>query len=141
MQRPDVASTLRRRCVYVMCPLGVYEILLTLWYCIYINIKRHFYTTSMINVKHHVYTTSLVASTQRQNAPSEDFRSDCANALAYLNIRCVYMSEFTFSGPKVIKLFSCSTQLSMKFHLVIKIKMLTIKTFFMLNSAEHAQLS
>ena len=45
------------------------------------------------------------------------------------------------SGPEVIKLFSCSTQLSMKFHLVIKVKIPKIKTFFMLNSAEHAQLS
>ena len=44
------------------------------------------------------------------------------------------------SGPEVI-FFLCSTQLSMKFHLVIKIKIPTIKTFFMLNSAEHAQLS
>ena len=43
------------------------------------------------------------------------------------------------AGPDVIELFSCSTQLSMKFHLVIKIP--TIKTFFMLSSAEHAQLS
>ena len=46
-----------------------------------------------------------------------------------------------FPGPEVIKLFSCSAQLSMIFHLVIKIKIPTIKTFFMLNSAEHAQLS
>ena len=45
------------------------------------------------------------------------------------------------SGPEVIELFSCSTQLSVKFHLVIKIKIPTIKTFFMLSSAEHAQLS
>ena len=45
------------------------------------------------------------------------------------------------SGPEVIKLFSCSTQLSMKFHLVIKIKNTNNKTFFKLNSAEHAQLS
>ena len=37
--------------------------------------------------------------------------------------------------------FSCSTQLSMKFHLVIKKKIPTVKTCFMLNSAEHAQLS
>ena len=35
-----------------------------------------------------------------------------------------------WSGPEVIKLFSCSAQLSMKFHLVIKIKIPTIKTFF-----------
>ena len=40
-------------------------------------------------------------------------------------------------GPEVITLFSCSTQLSMKFHLVIKIKIPTIKTSFMLNSAEQ----
>ena len=47
------------------------------------------------------------------------------------------------SGPEVIKLFSCSTQLSMKFILLINLKILTIffKLFFMLNSAEHAQLS
>ena len=42
------------------------------------------------------------------------------------------------TGPEVIKLFSCSTELSMKFHLVIKIKIPTIKTCFMLNSAEHS---
>ena len=29
-------------------------------------------------------------------------------------------------GPKVIKLFSCSTQLSMKFFLLVKVKMPTI---------------
>ena len=38
--------------------------------------------------------------------------------------------DLQYSGPKVIKLFSCSTQLSMKFHLVIKIKIPTIKTSF-----------
>ena len=32
-------------------------------------------------------------------------------------------------GPAVIKLFSCSTQLSMKFHLVMKMKIPSIKTF------------
>ena len=42
-------------------------------------------------------------------------------------------------GLEVINLFSCSTQLNLKFHLVIKIKIPTIKTFFMLSSAEHAQ--
>ena len=51
-----------------------------------------------------------------------------------LSLRCTI-------GPEVIKLFSCSTQLSMKFHLVIKIKIPTVKTVFMLSSAEHAQLS
>ena len=56
---------------------------------------------------------------------------------AYANRRDPYQP----AKPEVIKLFSCSTQLSMKFHLVIKIKIPTIKTFFMLNSAEHAQLS
>ena len=41
-------------------------------------------------------------------------------------------------APEVIKLFSWPIQLTMKFHLVIKIKIPTIKTSFMLNSAEHA---
>ena len=33
------------------------------------------------------------------------------------------------SGKEVIKLFSCSTQLSMHFYLLIETKMLKIKTF------------
>ena len=48
-------------------------------------------------------------------------------------------------GPEVINIFPCSTQLSMKFSLLINVKMLVCeatrargyKTFFMLNSAEH----
>ena len=40
-------------------------------------------------------------------------------------------------GPEVIKLFSCSTQLSMKFVLLINIKLLTIVDSFLLNIAEH----
>ena len=40
-------------------------------------------------------------------------------------------------GPEVIKLFSCSTQLSMKFLLLINLKLLTIANSFLLNIAEH----
>ena len=40
-------------------------------------------------------------------------------------------------GPEVIKLFSCSTQLSMIFVLVINLKLLTIANSFLLNIAEH----
>ena len=40
-------------------------------------------------------------------------------------------------GPEVIKLFSCSTQLSMKFALLINLKLLTIANSFLLNIAEH----
>ena len=49
--------------------------------------------------------------------------------------------SYQTAWPQGYKTFSCLTQLSMKFHLVIKIKISTIKTFFMLNSAEHAQMS
>ena len=54
---------------------------------------------------------------------------------AYLNDTCFSyplwqeeLKDFQPS-PKVIKLFSCSTQLSMEFHMLIKSKMLKIKTF------------
>ena len=40
-------------------------------------------------------------------------------------------------GPAVIKLFSCSTQLSMKFALLINLKLLAIANSFLLNLAEH----
>ena len=41
-------------------------------------------------------------------------------------------------GPEVIKHFSCSTQLSMKFSLLINLKLQTIANSFLLNIAEHA---
>ena len=44
--------------------------------------------------------------------------------------------ENVSSGPEVIKLFSCSTQLSMKFVLLIYLKLLTILNSFLLNIAD-----
>ena len=64
-----------------------------------------------------------------------------------------HMSEETFPdvaaqlsgkgrpGPEVIKLFSCSTQLSMKFSLLINMKMPTIVGIFMFISREIFTLS
>ena len=45
------------------------------------------------------------------------------------------------SGPKVIKLFSCSFQLSIKFFLLINLKLLTNANSFLLNIAEHENFS
>ena len=44
-------------------------------------------------------------------------------------------------GPEVIKLFSCSTQLSMKFFMLVNLKLLTMPIFFLLNIAEHENFS
>ena len=44
-------------------------------------------------------------------------------------------------GPKVIKHFSCSTHLSIKFVLLINLKLLTIAYSFLLNIAEHENFS
>ena len=44
---------------------------------------------------------------------------------------------FYQSGPEVIKHFSCSTQLSMKFVLLIILKLLIVANSFLLNIAEH----
>ena len=43
--------------------------------------------------------------------------------------------------PEVIKLFSCSTQLSMKFVRLINLKLLIIVNYFLLNIAEHENFS
>ena len=45
------------------------------------------------------------------------------------------------SGPKVIKLFSCSAQLSMKFFLLINLKLPTVANSFKLYIAEHENFS
>ena len=44
-------------------------------------------------------------------------------------------------GPEVIKLFSCSAQLSMKFVLLLNLKLLTIADSFLLNLAKHEHFS
>ena len=45
-------------------------------------------------------------------------------------------------GPEVIKLFSCSTQLSIKFVLLINLILLTIANSFLLNIADtHMKIS
>ena len=49
--------------------------------------------------------------------------------------------SFPRPGPEDIKLFSCSTQLSMKFALPINLKLLTIANSFLLNIAEHETFS
>ena len=46
-----------------------------------------------------------------------------------------------YSGPAVIKLFLCSTQLSMKFALLINMKMPTIVGIFIFISREIFMLS
>ena len=46
------------------------------------------------------------------------------------------VSRYLFSGPEVIKLFSCSTQLSMKFSLLINMKMPTKVGIFIFISRE-----
>ena len=45
------------------------------------------------------------------------------------------------TGSKVIKLFSCSTRLSMKFVLLIDLKLLSTANYFLLNIAEHESFS
>ena len=45
-------------------------------------------------------------------------------------------NEVPHRGPKVIKLFSCSTQLSMEFYLLINIKLLISSGIFLLSLAE-----
>ena len=44
-------------------------------------------------------------------------------------------------GPEIIKHFSYSTQLSMKYVLLINLKLLTIASSFWLNKAEHEKFS
>ena len=44
-------------------------------------------------------------------------------------------------GPEVIKRFSCSTQQSMNFVLLINLQLLTIANSFLLNIAEHEHFS
>ena len=65
-----------------------------------------------------------------------NFWQDSVDELTRLN----HMSERLFSqeaahwsGPEVIKLFLCSTQISMKFVLLINLKLLTIANSFLLN--------
>ena len=61
------------------------------------------------------------------------------NAVAVTRAHCTL--NIKTPGPKVVKLFSCSTQLSMKFVLLINLKLLTNANSFLLNIADHEKFS
>ena len=52
-----------------------------------------------------------------------------------------YPSLFDYSGPKVIKHFSCSTQLSKKIVLPINLRLLAITNSFLLHITKHENFS
>ena len=56
----------------------------------------------------------------------EKYQRDFLRRTQHLSERVAMCSVYFLSGPEVIKLFSCSTQLSMKFFLLINVKMPTI---------------
>ena len=57
--------------------------------------------------------------------------SSCApKEASYLPLVQIPFLQVRKTGPEVIKLFSCSTQLSMKFALLINLKLLTKCKFF-----------
>ena len=51
--------------------------------------------------------------------------------------KCCRQAVETLTGPKIIKLFSYSTQLSMKCVMLINLILLTIANSFLLNIAVH----
>ena len=51
---------------------------------------------------------------------------------------CLCLSLYDVPGAEVIKLFSCSTQLSMKFKMLINIEIAKIDGIFRFNSLEPA---
>ena len=57
------------------------------------------------------------------------------------NWRCSVCNIVLQSGPEVIKLFSCSTRLSLKFSLIINMKTPTIVDIFIFISKENFMLS
>ena len=58
-----------------------------------------------------------------------------------LQLLTILVLTFELPGPEVIKLFSCSTQLSTKFFMLMNLKLLTMPNSFLLNIAEHENIS
>ena len=58
----------------------------------------------------------------------QDSKQEVTKEISLVKKKCRENST-VYPGPEIIKLFSCSTQLSMKFHLVIKIQKTNIKPF------------
>ena len=95
--------------------------------------------------EHDFYTTSYQPLMQRHDVAST-LRRRCINAMCPLvcNGLCkqLYIKAYTKGRDLApgIKTFSCSTQLSIKFVLLINLKILTVANSFLLNSAEHENL-
>ena len=138
----DVVSSLMRRCINVMCPFGSvmkirnrsinnkeYQFMLGLY--VLCNIQKFSEHWSR-NVRKRTFWNARRTKTQIslniRAVWSESSLPVCINfaSLVIQNAECACRS-----GPEAIRHFLCSTQLSMNFHLVIKIP--KFKTFFMLN--------
>ena len=52
-----------------------------------------------------------------------------------------YLRGLDTPGPEVIKLFSCSTQMSMKFVVLTNLKLLSVANSFLLHINEHENFS
>ena len=57
------------------------------------------------------------------------------------NLFKILVKMYPLTRPEVVKLFSFSTQLNMKFDLLINLKLLTIANSLVLNIAEHENYS
>ena len=65
--------------------------------------------------------TKVIGQTKQQNMPSKHIHSRERK-----HFMQQHPHEISKSGPEIVKLFPCSTQLSMKFFLLINVKMPTI---------------
>ena len=70
---------------------------------------------------------------------SRDFRPQLTDSR--LDKQEVITAATLKPGPEVIKLFSCSTQMSMKVFVLINLKLLTMPNSFLLNIAGHENFS
>ena len=80
---------------------------------------------------------SYIIDTFSEEVPRKLFVLASKRGRLKKEIICSPLGGKFFPGPEVITLFSCSTQLSMTFFMLINLKLLTMPNSFSLNIAEH----
>ena len=101
------------------------------------------YNSKFILMETSLGTNAAVVTRVHCSAKSSEASHLCASNeyLQHILSRRSKDNILWIPGPQVIKLFSCSTQLSMKFFMLINLRLLTIAISLVLNIADHEHFS
>ena len=105
------------------------------------NLRSHFLARICTLVQNKFY---FISGSECAHAEMSNICTMWKGFLAHTWARetnAVHQHKHTVQAPRLYNFFSCSTQIGMKFVLLINLDLLTIANYFLLDIAEHEHFS